>query len=498
MLYFTDRTRPQWRVRVVFVASAEFTRGPASLEVIPAALVTISAPHPHPRSAAAPAYGALLLVCALTAAGFGLTLLVLYPGYMTNDATYVYSYIQDWQLGDWQSPLQTMLWWLIDPIAPGPGSMSLLIVTLYWLGFGLIALTVARRSAALALAVPLLALAPPAFILLSMIWRDILFSATWLCAAAILYAVADRTGPLLRTVQLLALVLVGFGILLRPNAIAAAPLLIAYAIWPARLEWRRTALMFIPALLAGYGLVHLVYYEILHVKRENPLHSLLVFDLGGITHFAGENQFPVTWSAQETALLTSQCYEPTHWDSYWTLAPCKFVMARLERSDDVIFGSQRLVDAWMRAVATHPLAYLSHRLTVLWTFLAAPNLTLQFFELPLPDATPIAHNPYFMGLLPLHDALKSTILYRAGFWLVLAAAIVGWAWPARRTPSGAFAVSIAAAGIFYLLTFGLLAVATDFRYAHWGVVAALAGLVPALLARREPGAGQSFSAPPSP
>ena len=33
--------------------------------------------------------------------------------------------------------------------------------------------------------------------------------------------------------------------------------------------------------------------SILDVKRENPLHSVLVFDLGGITHFTGENQFPV-------------------------------------------------------------------------------------------------------------------------------------------------------------------------------------------------------------
>jgi hypothetical protein len=427
----------------------------------------------------------MLVVCALTAAGFGLTVMALYPGYLTNDATYVYGYIHDWQLGDWQSPLMTMVWWLIDPIAPGPGSMFLLIVTLYWLGFGVVALTVARRSAGLALAVPLLALAPPAFMLLSMIWRDILFSGVWLLAAAIVYAVADRTGPLRRLVQVLALVLVAFGILLRPNAIAAAPLLIAYAIWPARFEWKRTTLMFVPALIAGYGLVHLVYYEILHVKRENPLHSLMVFDLGGITHFTKQNQFPVTWSADETALLTSRCYEPQHWDSYWTLDPCKFVMARLERPDDVIFGSQRLVDAWMQAVTAHPLAYLQHRLTVLWTFLAKPNLTLELYKLVLPDETPLAHNRYFSALLPLHDALKSTILYRVGLWLLLGVAIVGWAWPARRTPSGAFAISSAAAGIFYVMSFGLLAVATDLRYAHWGVVADLAALVPALLAGRE-------------
>jgi hypothetical protein len=433
---------------------------------------------------AAPAYPTLLAL-GLTAAGFGLTILLLFPGYLTNDATYVYSYIPDWQLGDWQSPLMTIVWGLIDPISPGPGSMFLLVVSLYWLGFGVIALTVARRSAALALVVPLLGLAPPAFMLLSMIWRDILFSATWLFAAAIVYAVTEPAGPVRRTVQILALLLIGFGILLRPNSIAAAPFLIAYALWPARFEWKRTALLFIPALVAGYGLIHVVYYDILHVKRENPLHSLLVFDLGGITHFAKENQFPVTWSPDETALLTSRCYEPQHWDSYWTLDPCKFVMGRLERRDDAIFGSQQLVDAWTRAVTAHPFAYLAHRLTFMWTFLAAPNLTLELYKIILPDETLLAHNPYFIALLPWHEAVKSTLLYRTGLWLILAVAVAGGAWPARRTPSGAFAISIAAAGIFYVLTFGLLGVATDFRYSHWGVVAGLAGLVPALLARRE-------------
>jgi hypothetical protein len=442
----------------------------------------------------------MLIASALTAAAFAVTILLLYPGYLTNDAAYVYSYIPDWRLGDWQSPLMTIVWGLIDPIAPGPGSMFLLFVTLYWLGFGVIALTVARRSAALAVTVPVLGLAPPAFMLLSMIWRDILFSTVWLFAAAIVYAVADRAGPLRWSAHILALVLIGLGILLRPNSIAAAPLLIAYAFWPARFEWKRTALLFVPALVAGYGLINLVYYEILQVKRENPLHSLLVFDLGGITHFAKENQFPVTWSPQETELLTSRCYEPRHWDSYWTLDPCKFVMARLERPDDVIFGTQALVDAWKRAVTAHPFAYLSHRVTFMWTFLALPNLTLEPFRPVLPDETPRAHNPYFMALIPLHDALKDTLLYRTGLWLILALAVVALAWRARGTPSGAFAISIAGAGIFYVMTFGLLGVATDFRYGHWAVVAGLAGLVPALLARRELRVMESvaISRPPSP
>ena len=141
-----------------------------------------------------------------------------------------------------------------------------------------------------------------------------------------------------------------------------------------------------------------------------------------------------------------------------------------------------------------PLAYLEHRLTFMWTFLARDKLVLELFKLDLPDGTPMAHNAYFMALMPLYDALKSTILFRAGLWLILGIAVIGWAWRARATPDGTFAISIAASGLVYLLTFGVLGVATDFRYAYWGVLASLAGLVPALLAGQDASAGRNFRA----
>ena len=40
----------------------------------------------------------------------------------------------------------SIVWRRLHLLAPGAASMFLLITTLYWLGFGLLALTVARRS----------------------------------------------------------------------------------------------------------------------------------------------------------------------------------------------------------------------------------------------------------------------------------------------------------------------------------------------------------------
>src|SRR5262249_27890528 len=188
------------------------------------------------------------------------------------------------------------LWRVIDPIAPGAASMFLLTATLYWLAFGLLALLAGRRSPWLGFVTPIVALMPPAFFFLGMVWRDVLFAVVWLAAAVLTVFAAERTERLRPAMQAFALLLLAFGVLLRPNAVLAAPILAAYAIWPMRFDVKRTAIAFVPALLLFSAFIPLVYYGVLRAERQNPQHSILVFDLGGITHFAGENQFPDEWS----------------------------------------------------------------------------------------------------------------------------------------------------------------------------------------------------------
>src|SRR5262245_25801987 len=416
------------------------------------------------------------------AVGYGLTRLLFYPGYSTADARYVYADAMTWHFGDWQSPAMAVLWRLIDPIAPGSPSMFLLTASLYWLAFGMLALLAARRLHWLGVATPLVALVPPAFFFVGMVWRDVLFGVVWLAAAVLTFFAADRITRWRPLIQALALLLVAFGVLLRPNAIVAAPILAAYVIWPMRFDLKRVAMMFVPALVLFYALVPFVYYDVLHAKRQNPQYSIAVFDLGGITHFTGENQFPVSWSTDETALLTGKCYDPVRWDSYWHVEPCPFVMRRLERPDDTIFGTPRLLEAWWRAVSAHPLAYLSHRATFMWQFLARSNLVLPVWDW-LDPKSDYGRNPYFTTLVALHDALQPTLLFRPGVWLVLATAVGLFAWPARSTPAGAFAVGVSTSAIVYVTSFFVLGVASDFRYAYWCVLATLAGGVVATLAR---------------
>ena len=416
-----------------------------------------------------------LPIVAMCAAGFALTLWVFWPGVQTFDAFYVYKDMGTRSYGDWQSPVMIVLWSLIDPIAPGTGSLLLLTVALYWLAFGVVALTVARRSPALAVVLLLLALSPPAFVFVGIIWRDVLFAIMWLLAAALVFATAECR-RLRIAMQIVALALLAFGVLLRPNALAAAPLLAAYILWPSRFAWKRATLLYVPAALALFGLVQVVYYGVLGAARQQPLHSIMVFDLGGISHFAKDNVFPGTWTANQTKLITEGCYNPLAWDAYWTQEPCLFVMEQLER--DKLFASPALTEAWKSAILKYPAAYVRHRTTFMATFLAgAENMTMWSRALDDPDKIIFADNPRLMALKAVHDRLKQTPVFYAGTWLLLDLIVCGFAWRRRETPEGLFALGICGSAIVYMMTFYAVGVATDFRYAYWAVLAGMCGTV---------------------
>jgi hypothetical protein len=98
-------------------------------------------------------------------------------------------------------------------------------------------------------------------------------------------------------------------------------------------------------------------------------------------------------------------------------------------------------------------------------------------DLDDPSKVLFAGNPAFTALRKVHDALKSTLLFRAGPWLLLNAVICAFAWYRRDKPAGAFALGVCGSALAYVMTFLAVGVAGDFRYAYWTVLAGLAGLV---------------------
>jgi hypothetical protein len=424
----------------------------------------------------------LLLALLVAGGGIMLTVKLFAPGIMNYDARYVYLDAMKGFYGDWQSPVMTWLWRMIDPIAPGSAGMFALISTLYWVGVGLLTFVLARRSFPLAIIFPLIAVTPPLLALVGVIWRDVLMAACWLCAAVLMFAGTGRSGAP-RTVRAAATALVTLGVLIRPNALAAAPLLITYILWPREFSFKRTALLFVPVMIALYVIVQLVYYGALNATRQHPLHSIAVFDLGGITYFSGENQFPVTWSADEMEALRSRCYDPSIWNVYWN-GHCKFVMARIEH-EQKLFGTPALSRAWLDAIVKNPLAYVEHRLTFFGTFLFGSHLGMWTMDIDHPPRTVFEDRPWFMAFKRLHDALQPTPLFRMGTWFAACLLLCALAWRHRRSPEGAFVLGVCGSAALYVLSYVPLGVASEFRYVYWAVLAGTAGLMVVLLPKND-------------
>ena len=427
---------------------------------------------------------------ALLAAGYGLTLWIFYPGVMTYDAKFVYEDIAKGTLGDWQSPVMGWLWGLIDPIAPGAGSMFLLTATSYWLGFGVLSLVLATRGRCGALLLPILALMPPALAFVGIIWRDVLFATCWLLASSIAFSGSKRPSPTKPMTQFLALALVTMGVLLRPNALLAAPILTAYVVWPNRFSLRRVAILFVPAAVGFFAVVQIFYYSALGATRQHPLQSIMIFDLGGISHFAKENQYPVEWSDSQRAKLLNTCYQPTQWDIYWRLEPCDFVMGKIEREKG-LFGTSAIPRAWLLAILWHPLAYLRHRLAFTWNFLATDNLTMWLADVEHPTQRVFADRAAFSALVSVHDVLKSTPLLRVGSWLLACIALCRYGWPQRAASDGAFVLGVCGSAAIYVWSFFFVGVASDFRYGYWAVLAAIAGAAVGISGQRRKAAAKA-------
>ena len=413
-------------------------------------------------------------VAVLLAIGFALTLAIFYPGVMTFDSKYLHEYAMKGTMGDWQSPVMVWLWALIDPIAPGAGSMFLLIAATYWLGFGLLSLTLASRGSRVALLLPLLAMTPPSLALAGVIWRDVLFATCWLLAASIAFAAAERRSWIRLTGQTLALALVVFGVLLRPNALLAAPILAAYTIWLSRTSLRRAAIHLHPR---GARLLRRRAGRLLRrPRREARTSAADGHDLRPRRHQPFCQGEPVSGRVERGGKR----------DAARQVLPADDVGHLLAAR------ALRVRDAKGRA-RKGPVRYPGHIKRVAGGHRAASRclsaaplrLHVEFSRrrqsctcgLPTSSArcrTSFPDRAAFNAFRAAHDALKPTPLLRAGFWLLACIVLCGIGW--NRAPrEAAFVFATCGSAAVYVLTFYGVGVASDFRYGYWAVLAAMAG-----------------------
>ncbi|URD61040.1 hypothetical protein M8312_00525 [Sphingomonas sp. KRR8] len=416
-----------------------------------------------------PVWLAALVGLLLTAGAF-------WPGIMIDDARWQYQQSVDNAYEDWHPPIMAWLWRQLSLVLPGPGLMLALQLLLAWGGMALIGGWAKRRGwKGAALGVVAAGFLPGALMLMGAVTKDCLMAGTLLAATGLLLWLQDvrttHAGWLLRTL-IFALLL--FAAALRFNAfLACLPLALAavpassLASWPRRIG---AALLFSAAFLAVGPAVS----SALHAEKTGVQQSLIIFDLGGITAFSGQNVFP-DLGVRDPVAVNARCYDPYQWDTYsdWAKVPCPLGYDAIQPLvDDEDIDPKAL---WIDAIRHHPLAYAEHRLAhfnqaTYFLIRHSPGNTGWLTSVDNPWHYQVTPNPVLDAVGTADRLVLKTPLGWPIIWLALAlAALVGALALRVRGPALALAASAFLYGSGYLL----VGVATGMRYQLWTWFAAI-------------------------
>jgi hypothetical protein len=400
-----------------------------------------------------------------------------WPGIMIWDSIRQYREALNGRFDDWHPPILDWLWRQLTAIGPGPATMLVLQLLLYWGGYALLVAWAARQGRrALAVALGLCAFFPLALGLIGVVMKDSLMAATLVAAAGLIaWTPAGRAG----WARIAAILLLLFAAALRFNAaLACLPLLVATL--PA--SWRATPVRLAVSAIVGLALLLLVLPTVNSALRARPTGvelSLVIFDLGGITENSGTNVFPPVPGIHDPVAVNHGCYDPAKWDPYswWVDEPCAIGFTNLVPA--LYRTGESPYRLWLQAIAAHPIAYTEHRL-------AHFNANSRFLvrgEIvkPVPDQSD--PNPWNYSIQPTAlvstldrtvTDLEATPLEWPIWWIGLAAGLLLLA---PLLPSRTLISALGLSSLLYGLGYLVLSVASEMRYHLWTIIAALVAAV---------------------
>ncbi|WP_245824904.1 hypothetical protein [Sphingomonas azotifigens] len=419
----------------------------------------------------------------------GITLAFFWPGIASYDSVVQYQQVLAGAFDDWHPPAMARLWALLHGLGwRGQAPMFVLQILLYWGGLALFAGALARRGQSLvALVVLLLGFWPPLLGWQVAVLKDAQMTGALAAAVGVAswWRLDDRRLPLWAAA--LVLVLLGYATLVRFNAaFAAVPL--AFGLlggW----RWDRPlfqAVLVLAAIAAVLGMLTPINQRLLHAQPSGVERSLPLFDLAGIAHRAGPQAVPQVPARLWHRAEAKGCLTPILWDPIGDQKACGYIVDTLQRAAP----GKQLRNLWLEAIATHPLAYAAHRIAHwnsemrLWMPATMPGTgplgrsEPNSLGLPSPDKR-------ITGFQKLGYTLASSAAGAPILWFAIALGVLFCTWPARDG-AGSVAVTLALSTILTELAFGLVGVASDYRYHCWGMLAAGLALLAATGTRPAP------------
>jgi hypothetical protein len=411
-----------------------------------------------------------------------LTLFAAWPGIPTYDTVAQFREVLTGSYDDWHPPAMARWWAVLHGIFGGTtGPMLLQQVGLCWLGIGLIATALARRSANGAAAAVLACGALPVF----WVWQIAVLKDAQMLGAALAavgvvawWRLDGRAVPWWGWV--LAAGLLAYATLVRANAVfAIAPLA---AILTTR-GWRTRIAVTVAIVLVALAGMQFVNHRLFGAVDTGVRTTQPRFDLAGIAVRIDDPAATRLDAAQVDALRTGRCVKAFFWDP---LAGGACADAE-EPLQGLSVGE--LYTTLANAAFRHPIAYAAQRLAHLnstdrWIvpvgwLEAWPAATAEPNDLGLTDPGPVA-----VDVVRSTAPLRETPIAWPIAYIVIAVAAIATAFQRPADPRRDLALALLMSALTLEASFAAISIASDLRYHLWPMLATLLSVV--LLADRPP------------
>jgi hypothetical protein len=412
---------------------------------------------------------------------FGTTLAMRFPGVAMYDSVAQYEQAVSGEYADWHPPIMARTWALLNHYHAGTEPFFVIQMLLWWGGFGLLSVALARQQKHGAAALALVAGMAPLWLgWATVVLKDAQMACCLLAVTGLVAYWRLRERKLPQGAVLAVGLLLLYATLVRGNAaFATIPFALALFDWPRSTRpWIKgaAAVLLILGVLAVSPLInrHLLGAEASGVERALPL-----YDLAGIAHHAGLPAIGALPSARWAEAERKGCYTPYFWNPYGEEKLCGAVGTAAVFADG---AAPHLLRDWVGQVARHPLAYAEHRVRHLnsnlrfWVSAGEPDAIPPLQSEPNSDGLGAPATPAARALIAAATIMATSPLGWPVVWLAIAASLL-WASARKTGPQARLGRALAWSALCMSGSFAIVSIASDVRYHLWSMVAAALALI---------------------
>jgi hypothetical protein len=422
-------------------------------------------------------------LAAICTAGFMLTTVTYYPGLMTPDSDSQLRQAQKIFFTDWHPPIMSLVWSALLKIHDGPVGMLVLFGLGYWGSFWIMCRALAVRSRLAAYVLAASAFTPMMINFAGTIWKDVFLAVGFLAVCATVVDAHCHAKMMRRSTAAGLIVIIATSVCARRNAIFAGAALATLVLCHTfDLRHRGQPSLIKACLLGGslyvvaLGITHAAINAVTHPKKTQPSSQLFLYDLVGMS--VRTNQWLLPPSASFTLADLRPCYKDNGWDLIWL--KCPRLIDELRKSGEW----KRLRGRWVKAIASHPRAYATHRLAFFLSWFREADEQHLFVE--------PTQKSYEYGFTqrPAFTLMKAYVegaarlpplrmLFTNNFWLLLNLLMTtaySIYFLVRRQDEVFLPLFISLSGMLYTAPLIFGGVAPDFRYIYWGIATAFVSM----------------------